>query len=274
MNAKTSPKPSNNPNGKPVNSAIDLLPGVCWVRASQQLCRLSFAEMERAYSGQDFPKKAAGGYDQPYLPSRVAAGKKALSASRPQHRALLLGMEKAHPGSLAIYESFTWDEIRLAGGRTPRRGMSSTRINSAGLKQFAAEDIEEQTKDRLVLTQAGLLKVAENWKHVDALGLMLMQRRLRPGLSSNIVWIALLRRWLGNATRQIFALRMNRAILFEAVELAYPEVAPLAGPNGVRAFMSPSDLLLELANLCSPPQSTRHVWNQQLLDLTLKQCNC
>ncbi|MDE2594092.1 MAG: hypothetical protein KGL57_07610 [Burkholderiales bacterium] len=84
-------------------------------------------------------------------------------------------------------------------------------------------------------------QVCAQTRHIDALGLLLMQRRLRIAPLFNSYEVFGIRQWLGTA-RLMFPFRVNQLLFNKAFTQTYPELGPLTGDGGVSMIIDKAGL--------------------------------
>jgi hypothetical protein len=214
---------------RPPQNALDWAPGACWANAAYLETGMSFSAMERKFIEGRYPERPAGGYAQRNLPAEFANGTTAMLWSNRRHQAFRSAVEASYPSLRGIYESIAWDELLLAAGRKPRSALDATRIASEVFSLLQPRHIEWQNECELLLTAEGILQTLRI-PHLDALGLLLMQRRLRRDLPSHPFFGMWVQYWYQASVKRLPFLVVSEDMFVRAVELAIPESAPIKEP--------------------------------------------
>jgi len=235
MSKTTDPSDSNRRR-----SIIYMLPGAWWAMRLRQATGETFENLDQVFCRLD-PKRAATG-SIPEI-ERFARGSKTLQFAREEHKALrqLGALLDGAAGIDAEYLSVTWDEMLLAVGAARRKPFNAGEVNADLMRDLKASGgIAAIRPNGIVLTQAGVLRCALT-RHIDALGLLLMQRRMHrvPIFSSLDVFY--IRVWLGNA-RLMFSFRINQKLYLDAIGEAFPELGPMVGEDGIKMILNESTM--------------------------------
>lgn len=213
-------------------SSIYMLPGAWWAMRLRQVTGETFEDLDQAFCRLD-PKRAATG-SIPEI-ERFAKGRKTLQFAREDHKTLrqLANSLDGAAGLETEYMSLTWDEMFLAVGAARRKPFNLGEVNADLMGELKAHDgIASLQPNGIVLTQAGVLRCSLT-RHIDALGLLLMQRRMHRVPIFSSLDIFHIRVWLGNA-RLMFSFRANQQLYLDAMGEAYPELGPMMGEDGIK----------------------------------------
>lgn len=244
--------------GAPKRAIVHFLPGAWWALDLHQRTGKRFGELDRKLTDQEKSKKAEK--RQRYRMRAIARGQLELQFARPNHIDLRQRAETMAPGVDASFLSVTWDELLRASGFPPRQPFGMNQISSDLLADLKAhEGIRAIDDDGVVLTEMGVARCAVTL-HLDALGLLLMQRRLHAIPVFKMGDVFFIRLWLGMAG-QLLPFRANRKLILEEIARVFPELGPLQGNDGVRRVFNEEQLLKARARFLMKFAGHRqHVW--------------
>jgi hypothetical protein len=226
--------------GAPKRAVVHFLPGVWWATELRQKTKSGFGELDRELTDQEKRKRAVK--RQRYRMRAIAEGRLELQFARPNHLDMRQRAEAMKPGIEASFQSVTWDELLRASGFPPRQPFRMDLISSELLADLKAhEGIHAIGDDGVVLTEMGVARCAVTL-HLDALGLLLMQKRLHLIPVFKMGDVFFIRLWLGMA-RQILPFRVNRKLMLDEIARVFPEFGLLQGKDGVRRVFNEEQLL-------------------------------
>jgi hypothetical protein len=190
----------------------------------------------------------------------IAEGRLELQLHRPKHVEFRRRAEVLQPGLEAGFLSVTWDELIQACGFQRRQPFKIALVCPELVEELKACDgVTEITDDGILLSRGGIQRCGTT-KSLDALGLLLMQKRLRPIPVFEMQDVFFIRIWLGQAT-DLSPFRANRDKILSTVENAYPELGPLRGDDGVQYIATQEDLLAMQAHfLVKFSGRSRSIW--------------
>lgn len=233
--------PSTSTKRREGRSVVYMLPGAWWGMRLHEVTGMKFGELEECIDRLDSTRSAKG---NTWGIARFAKAKTALQFDRADHRLLRRYASTLEGAGAEATEfmSITWDEMFQAIGTRRRRPFDVSQVDRDLMKALEAhERIRAILPTGIVLTRAGAELCAQT-RHIDALGLLLMQRRLRSAPLFNDYEVFGIRQWLGTA-RRMFAFRANNRLFLDAFQQTYPELGPLTGKDGVCSITDDASLL-------------------------------
>ncbi len=231
--------------GAPVREIVHFLPGSWWATDLQQRSAKTYGELDRLLTDHGERLKPDGSLRaQLYRMKAIAEGRLELQLQRPNHVELRRRAEALQPGVESGFLSVTWDELIQASGFQRRQPFCLDLVSKDLIANLKAHNgIAGIHLDGVELTREGFIRCGGT-RHLDALGLLLMQKRLRHVPVFEVPDIFFIRFWLGQAA-DIAPFRENRAQILEAISAAYPEFGPLQGEEGV-CYASTEEQFMEM----------------------------
>lgn len=231
--------------GAPTRELVHFLPGSWWSTDLSQRSGKSHGELDRLLTDQSARLKQDGSLKaQLYRMKAIAEGRLELQLHRPNHVELRRRAEALQAGVEAGFLSVTWDELIQAHGFQRRQPFRLDLVSKDLIADLQANNgIADIHVDGVELTREGFMRCGAT-THLDALGLLLMQKRLRQIPVLEVPDIFFIRLWLGQAT-DIAPFKSNRARILEAISAAYPEFGPLQGEEGVY-YVSTDEQITEM----------------------------
>jgi len=217
--------------GRPKRDPLEMARAAWWARGVQFASRKGFAELERKLNPTKVRPRDTGGFTQPYAWDKYARGERIPTPpTTGKNCSPILLAEQCYRGTSFCYFSITWDVLK--NGKELNLPALARRVAPEVMRQLDREKYETSKKYGLILSPAAIADIA-NIRHLDVLGLMLMQWRggYYDFLRDFHVYYA--REWLLSASRWIFPFRMTRNLLLPLIEERVPELGILTGPLGM-----------------------------------------
>lgn len=225
----TSPKRAR---GRPALALLDRARSAFWAWTVKERSGLDFAALERELSVSPFCKREGGGYEQPYAWYKYAKGERTPSPPSDGKMSPVLLAERKFPGTALAYQSITWDLIYPAEKDLLTPMQLSNRVSSYVLDHLDEKHIESRDSHRILLTPEGVARTVLI-KHMDALGLLLMQWRNGTPKRLSIELVYFTRTWLLHAFEWITPFPECRHLLLRLFEENLDELGVLEGPGGL-----------------------------------------
>ena len=218
--------------GRPKASVLDRVRGAYWARTVQMTAAKSFAVLEREMALKPFPRRDGGGYDQPHAWLKYAKGERTPFSPSESDTSPVLRAEVRYPGTRAVYDSIVWDLMYDAQSRPTKRMKLTSRISPFVLNLINPEHIQEKDQYRILLTHDGIANLVL-MRHLDALGLLLMQWRNLDWERADVAMIYLARTWLLFSFQWMEPFVTCRGLIKKLIHQNVPEVGLLNGPCGL-----------------------------------------
>lgn len=218
--------------GRPPLTLLEKARGAYWAWALQMGVGKDFACIERELSPKPFRHREDGGYDQPHALSKYSRGARTPEppkhgASSPVYRA-----ERKYPGSSKAYTSITWD-LLYPSQNPPENPLPLTgRLSPYVLERILPKDIVDRDENRILLTDDGVSRTVLI-KHIDALGLLLMQWRNGDRERLSVPHIFFTRHWLLHAFEWMPVFVKCKGLIVPLIEENIPELGVLEGCGGL-----------------------------------------
>lgn len=218
--------------GRPPLTPLEKARGAYWAWAVQMAAGKDFARIERELSQKPYRHREDGGYDQPHALSKYSRGARTPEppthgASSPVRRA-----ERKYPGSSLAYTSITWD-LLYPPQNPPDSPLPLTgRLSSYVLERITPEHVVDRDANRILLTDEGVFRTVLI-KHIDALGLLLMQWRNGDRERLSIQHVLYTRIWISHAFELMPLFAKCKKLIVPLIEENVPELGVLEGPGGL-----------------------------------------
>lgn len=191
-----------------------------------------FAEIERELSPKPYRHREDGGYDQPHAWSKYSRGDRTPEPPERGPESPIVRAEKRYPGSALAYTSITWDLLYPSHSPPVKPLPLTSRLSPYVLERISPEHIVERNKYRILLTDEGICS-SVLIKHIDALGLLLMQWRNGDRRRLSVEQSLYTRIWLSHAFEWMPLFIRCKELIASLIEENVPELGVLEGPFGL-----------------------------------------
>lgn len=220
--------------GRPPRTPLEKARAAYWAWGVQMAAGKNFAQIERELSLKRFTQRGDGGYDQPHAWSKYSRGARRPEPPEKGIESPVIQAERKYPGSSLAYTSIAWD-LLYASQKSPDIRLRLTgRISSYVLERIKPEHIAKRDAKRILLTDEGVARTVLI-KHIDALGLLLMQWRNGDGERLSVQHILYTRTWLLHAFESMPLFAKCKKLIVSLIEESVPELGVLEGPGGLDA---------------------------------------
>lgn len=218
--------------GRPNSPILERARASYWVWTVQRAAGKSFAELEREMALQQFDPREGGGFKQPNAWRKYAKGERCPLPPSKGDKSPVVQAEKRYPGTMAAYDSIVWDLLYAHQATPTKRLKLTSRISPYVLSKIAPKDIEEKDQYRILLNTNGIANLVLV-RHLDALGLLLMQWRNLDWERIDVLLIYMVRTWLLFSMQWMEPFTTSRRLLATLIHHNLPEVGLLNGPGGL-----------------------------------------
>lgn len=218
--------------GRPKASLLSRVRGAYWARTVQMTAAKSFAVLEREMALKPFPTRDSAGYFQPHAWLKYAKGERTPLSPSKSDTSPVLRAELRYPGTRAVYDSIVWDLLYDAQSRPTKRMRLTSRISPFVLNRINPEHIQEKDQYRVLLTHDGIANLVLI-RHLDALGVLLMQWRNLDWERADLAMIYLARTWLLFSFQWMEPFVSCRSLIKKLIHQNVPEMGLLNGPFGL-----------------------------------------
>lgn len=218
--------------GRPALALLDRARSAFWAWTVKERSGLDFAKLERVLSASPIYKIDGGGYQQPCAWHKYAKGERTPAPPSDGEKSPVLLAEREFPGTALAYQSITWDLIYPAEKDLLTPLQLSNRVSPYVLGRLDEKHIESIDSHRILLTPEGVARTVLI-KHIDALGLLLMQWRNGTPKRLSIELVYFTRTWLLHAFEWITPFPECRHLLLRLFEENLAELGVLDGPGGL-----------------------------------------
>lgn len=218
--------------GRPRSPIVDRTRAAYWAWTVQRAAGKSFAELEREMALRQFPKRDGGGFEQPNAWLKYAKGERSPLPPSKGDKSPVLRAEVLYPGTRATYDSILWDMMYDDQSQPTRRMKLTSRIAPYVLTRIDSVHIEKQDQYRVLLTPDGISRLVLI-RHLDALGLLLMQWRNLDWERADVYLIHMVRMWLLFSFQWMEPFVTCRSLLKKLIHHNVGELGLLNGPGGL-----------------------------------------
>lgn len=218
--------------GRPSAPIVDRARASYWAWSVQKAAGKSFAELEREMALQPFSQRDGGSFNQPHAWLKYAKGERTPTPPSKGDKSPVIQAEKRYPGTRAIYDSIVWDLMYDYQTKPTKRLNLTHRISPFVLNKIDPKDIEKKDQYRILLTTEGISKLPFI-RHIDALGLLLMQWRNLDWERADISIIYLARTWLLYSFQWMEPFVTCKRLIAKLIHQNVVELGLLNGPMGL-----------------------------------------
>lgn len=224
--------PSRPRRGRPPRKLLERARGAFWAWSVRIDSGKDFASIERELSPKIFRRLDGGSYDQPHAWSKYSRGARTPEPPEKGTISPVIRAEGMYPGSSLAYTSITWDLLYPQQNPLVRPLPLTKRLSPYVLERISPEHIVARDRNRILLSNEGIRR-AVLIKHIDALGLLLMQWRNGDRKRLSVEHILYTRFWLSYAFESMSNFAKCRQLLITLIEENVPELGVLEGPGGL-----------------------------------------
>lgn len=218
--------------GRPKSPILDRARAAYWACTVQQTAAKSYAELEREMALRPFPIRDGGGYEQPNAWLKYAKGQRCPLPPNMGEKSPVVRANARYPGTQAAFDSIAWDLMYDAQSRPAKRLKLTSRIAPQILRLIDQKHIQEEDQYRILLTREGIEKLVLI-RHIDALGVLLMQWRNLDWERADVSLIYLARTWLLFSFQWLPPFVTCRGLLTKLIHKNVEEFGLLNGPRGL-----------------------------------------
>lgn len=218
--------------GRPRSPILNRARAAYWAWTTKIAAGMSFAEIERELAPRPFPRRDGGGFEQPNAWLKYAKGNRCPLPPNEGKMSPVVRAERRYSGTQAIYESIVWDLMYDDHSRPAKRMKLTARISPQVLRLIEPQHIEKKDQYRVLLTPDGIARLVLV-RHLDALGLLLMQWRNLDWERADISLIFFVRKWLLFSFQWMEPFAACRCLMAKLIHHNVMEIGLLNGPGGL-----------------------------------------
>ena len=218
--------------GRPPRTRLEKAKAAFWAWGVQMAAGKDFAHIERELSLKTFRQREDGGYDQPHAWSKYSRGARKPEPPEKGIESPVIRAERKYPGSALAYTSITWDLLYPSQNPLVKPLPLARRLSPYVLERISPEHIVTRDRNRILLSNEGVRRTVLI-KHIDALGLLLMQWRNGDRKRLSVEHILYTRVWLSQAFESMSRFAKCKELLVSLIEENVPELGVLEGPGGL-----------------------------------------
>ncbi|MHB1359388.1 MAG: hypothetical protein ACYCWC_07365 [Rhodocyclaceae bacterium] len=181
---------------------------------------------------RQFSKRDGGGFEQPNAWLKYAKGERSPLPPSEGDKSPVVRAETLYPGTRATYDSILWDLMYDDQSQPAKRMKLTSRIAPYVLSRIDPVHIEKRDQYRMLLTPDGVSRLVLI-RHIDALGLLLMQWRNLDWGRADIFLIYIARTWLLLSFQWMEPFVTCRHLLKKLIHHNVRELGLLNGPGGL-----------------------------------------